>query len=281
MGPTLFGGSVSQLNILLNTILASNLVAGSVTWLYYADRLVELPFGVFSVALGTVLLPRLAARHAQAEQRDFARTLDWGLRSALLIIVPAAAGLALLAQPVLCTLFQYGAMTGEDVRMAGMALAAYAFGLIGMSLVKILTTASFARQDTRSPVRAGIAAVAVNVVLSLSLVGTFEHVGLAAATALAAFVNAALVYRALVVTGAYQAGAGWLQFLTRIAVATAAMSVAVWLLNPRLSVWLEWGVVDRATRCMGLIAIGAGIYLAMLWALGMRWRSLRTQATDE
>ncbi|MCP1328729.1 murein biosynthesis integral membrane protein MurJ, partial [Halomonas sp. 707D4] len=193
MAPALFGVSVSQINLLLDTVLASLLAAGSVSWLYYSDRLVELPLGVFGVAIGTVILPALSKRHAERSSEHFARMLDWGIRMVLLLGVPAALALVVLAEPLLITLFHYGAMTDSDIQMSAMSLRAYAVGLVAFMLIKVLAPGFFARQDTRTPVKVGIMAMVANMVFNLILIWPLAHAGLALATALSAFLNAGLL----------------------------------------------------------------------------------------
>ncbi|MBN1239094.1 MAG: murein biosynthesis integral membrane protein MurJ, partial [Gammaproteobacteria bacterium] len=165
MMPAIFGSSVAQINIMLDTLIASFLAAGSISWLYYSDRLMEFPLGVIGIAISTVILPHLAEQHARASQRAFVDTLDWALRWVLVIALPAALGLALLADPLLATIFYGGEFTADDVRMSSASLRAFAPGLLGFILVKVLASAYFARQDTRTPVRVGVVALVLNVVL--------------------------------------------------------------------------------------------------------------------
>ena len=193
MAPALFGVSVSQINLLLDTVLASLLAVGSVSWLYYSDRLVELPLGVFGVAIGTIILPALSKRHAEQSTEHFSAMLDWAIRVVLLLGVPAALALAVLAEPFLITLFHYGAMTDNDIQMAAMSLRAYAFGLVAFMLIKVLAPGFFARQDTKTPVKVGIIAMVANMLFNLLLIWPLAHAGLALATALSAFLNAGLL----------------------------------------------------------------------------------------
>ncbi len=275
MLPSLFGASISQVNVLINTLLASFLVTGSVSWLYYSDRLIEFPLGVFSVALATAILPHLSSRHARGAGESFSHALDWALRCVVVVVLPAAAGLAVLALPLMSTLFQYGAMTAHDAANAARSLAAYAPGLLGFSLVKILAPAFFARQDTRTPVRAGVISVACNVVLNLLLVGPFAHVGLAGATSIAAFVNAAILFRQLRGDGSWQPGAGWTLHLARVAGATAGMGALLLLFSPPAEAWAGWQAAERALRLGGLVATGVLAYAALLWLSGLRPQQLR------
>ena len=193
MLPAIFAVSVSQINLLVDTLIASFLVTGSVTWLYYADRMVEFPLGVFGIALATVILPALSRQHAQHAQASFSNTIDWALRLVALIALPAALGLVVLSAPILTTLFHYGAFSGHDVAMTSLSLMAYSIGLLGFIGVKVLVPGFSARQDMRTPVRIAVVAMVTNIVLNLTLVVPLAHTGLALATSLAAFVNAGLL----------------------------------------------------------------------------------------
>lgn len=270
MLPAVFGASVAQVNILIDTALASLLVTGSISWLYYADRMMEFPLGVFSIALGTVVLPSLSRAFQCADHDGYARTLDWGMKLVALVTVPAACGLAVLAGPILSTLFEYGSMGAADVAAAGGALAAYGIGLVALSFVKVLAPAYFSRQDTRTPVRVGMVAVAVNVVLNLIFIGPLAHVGLALATSLAAVVNAALLLRGLLRTGCYQPGGGWPRLLAAICVASLVMGGLLWSLTPVAALWSGFDVLGRSVRLAGLIATGAATYLLVLRLFGIR-----------
>ncbi len=280
MGPTVLGSSVMQLNLLVDTILASFLVTGSVTWLYFSDRLVEFPLGVFGIALGTVLLPRLSAEHARSEPERFSRTLDWGLRLVLLIVAPATAGLILLSLPILATLFQYGAFEAGDVRASALSLAAYSLGLFGFVLVKVLTPGYFAREDMRTPVRCAVAAVAVNLALSVGAVAAlretgYAHAGLAAATGASATVNAGLLLRGLLRRRVYRAGSGWPRLALQVAGATALMAAALAYPAVQADAWLAAGVLTRAGWLAAAVLLGAATYFAGLYALGWRLAAVR------
>ncbi len=281
MVPAIFGSSVAQINLLLDTIIASFLVSGSVSWLYYSDRLVEFPLGVFGIALATVILPSLSQRHAEADPRAFSRTLDWGLRWVFLIGTPAAVGLILLAAPMLTTLFQYGAFAAEDVEMAALSLMAYGVGLLGFMLVKVLAPGFYARQDTKTPVRIGIVAMVANMGLNLLFVVPMAiagisgpHAGLALATALAAFVNSGLLFRRLKQSGVFAAQPGWGRFVLRLLFANGAMGAALWWACAPLTEWFAWEASLRAINLAGLVALGIGVYFFALWMVGVRPRML-------
>ena len=281
MIPAIFGSSVAQINLLLDTIIASFLVSGSVSWLYYSDRLVEFPLGVFGIALATVILPSLSQKHAESDPQAFTRTLDWGIRWVFLIGTPAALGLIILAAPMLTTLFQYGAFAGDDVEMASLSLMAYGVGLLGFMLVKVLAPGFFARQDTKTPVRIGIYAMVANMGLNLLFVVPMAvagmkgpHAGLALATALAAFINAGLLFRQLRVSGVFEAQPGWKGFVARLFFANAAMALPLWWLRGPIEQWLAWGAADRALHLAGLVLLGMAIYFSALYLVGVRPRML-------
>ena len=281
MLPIIFGSSVAQLALLLDTILASLLISGSVSWLYYADRLMEFPLGIFSIAIATVILPNLSKHHAAQDSLAFSRTLDWALQLILLVCLPSAVGLFLLAEPVLTTLFQYAAFTPHDVVMAGYSLMAYAFGLLGFSLVKIAAPAYFSRQDTKTPVVIGIKALLIG--MSFNLIGVSlalrmqwqaPHLILAIGTSLGAFVNAGLLLRGLKQSGVYRSQANWGRVLLRYVLASVMMAAVLWLLCPDQEWWFAANAVQRLAHLLGIISAGIVVYFAILWILGLRPRDL-------
>ena len=274
MLPALFGSSVAQINLLLNTVLASFLVSGSVSWLYYSDRLVEFPLGIFGVALGTVILPKLSRQHADAETEGFSQTLDWALRWALLIGVPATVALIILSGPILSALFQYGAFDARDVIMSAYSLMAFTLGLIAFMLIKVLAPGFYARKDIRSPVKYGLIAVGANTVLVLILVWPLAHTGLALATSLAALLNAGLLFINLRRRHIYQPRAGWGKFLAQLTAANLAMGLVLWFGAGNLEQWLIASARDRLWHLSGLIAAGGGTYLLAALAVGIRPRQL-------
>ncbi|WP_267899215.1 MULTISPECIES: murein biosynthesis integral membrane protein MurJ [Modicisalibacter] len=275
MTPALFGVSVSQINLLLDTVLASFLASGSVSWLYYSDRLVELPLGVFGIAIGTVILPALSKRHAEQSREHFARMLDWSLRAVLLLGLPAALALAVLAEPLLVSLFHYGAMTDHDIVMASMSLRAYAVGLVAFMLIKVLAPGYFARQDTATPVKIGIVAMVANMGFNLALILPLAHAGLALATSASAFVNAGLLARGLRRRGVLVFQPGWGRYALQLLGGCGLMATGLWWFSPDWHVWLEWGVTRRAATLGALVIGGALTYFAWLAATGMRLRDFR------
>ncbi|MEM8659448.1 MAG: murein biosynthesis integral membrane protein MurJ [Pseudomonadota bacterium] len=282
MVPALFGVSVSQINLLLDTVIASFLPTGSVSWLYYSDRLAELPLGVFGIAIATVILPNLSAHRSAEREAQFSLTLDWAMRSVLLIGVPAAVALIVLAEPILTTLFQYGALTPEDVKMASLSLQAYAFGLVAFMLVKVLAPGYYARKDTATPVKIGIIAMVSNMalnvlfVLPLLYIWNVGHMGLALATSVAAFLNAGLLLRGLLRDGVYRFHPGWRGYTLRLLSATIAMLAVLMWLNPDSSDWLFWDWRRRGTEMLWICCAGGLAYVLVHAMLGTRFKHLRT-----
>jgi putative peptidoglycan lipid II flippase len=270
MVPALFGVSVSQINLLLDTLIASFLISGSISWLYYSDRLMEFPVGVLGVALGTVILPNLSRRHAEGSMEAFSHTLDWALRLNILFGLPAAVGLFLLAGPMLATLFFSSAFDQQDVKMATMSLMAYAPGLMAIMLIKVLAPGFYARQDTKTPVRIGIIAMSVNMVLNILLVFPLAHAGLALATTLSSGVNAYLLYHALRKGNIYTPTAGWAALLLRVSTASLVMAALLLWGAGDIGQWLVVSGTTRVWWLVGLIATAILVYFTMLFMLGVR-----------
>lgn len=285
MVPALFGVSVGQINLLLDTVLASFLPTGSVSWLYYSDRLAELPLGIFGIAIATVILPNLSAHRAAARESHFSGTLDWAVRWVLLIGVPSALALVLLAEPILITLFQYGKLTSNDVSMSALSLQAYSIGLVAFMLVKVLAPGFYARKDTATPVKIGIIAMVANMFMNILLavplmyLWNVGHVGLALATSLAAILNAALLLRGLLRSGFFQFQPGWVSYLWRLLFACACMVAAILWLAPEHANWLGWHWQRRVGELLLLCAAGVAVYFVALWLLGTRMSQLRAPAT--
>ena len=275
MLPALFGVSVSQINLLLDTVLASFLETGSISWLYYADRLSELPLGAFGIAIGTVILPALSRQHAGDDPKAFARTLDWAVRMVLLVGVPAALALLLLAEPLIATLFHYGAMTERDVVQAAAALRAYALGVMTFMLIKVLAPGFFARQDMKTPVKIAVTCMVFNMGFNLILIWPLAHVGLALATSLSALLNAGLLWWGLRKAGIFQAQPGWMAFSVRLVLACIAMAAVVLWLVPDVEQWFAWEWQQKALEMAVLVIAGIVAFVVMLVATGMRMRHLR------
>jgi putative peptidoglycan lipid II flippase len=272
MVPALFGVSVSQINLLLDTVLASFLPTGSISWLYYSDRLAELPLGVFGIAIATVILPTLSRQHAAESPERFAALLDWGLKMVLMIALPAALALAILAEPILVTLFQYGALGARDIDMAALSLMAYAAGLPAFMLIKVLASGFYARQDMKTPVTIGITAMVANMILNLALVLPLHHlygighVGLALATSLAAWLNAGLLLRGLLRADAYRPDAASRRELASMALAAIAMVAGLLLVLPWLDGLAGMRWLQRILHLLTVCAAGAGAYFLLLLA---------------
>lgn len=270
MGPAIFGVSVGQISLLINTIFASLLVTGSVSWLYYADRLMEFPAGLLGVALGTILLPSLARHYNNHSGEEYSRLLDWGLRMTIMLTLPAALALAILATPLIATLFHHGAFTEHDVWMTREALVAYSIGLLGLILVKVLAPGFYARQNVKTPVKIAIVTLIATQLMNLVFIIPFQHAGLALAIGLGACINAGLLYYKLRSHAIYQPQPGWLVFFGKILVALVTMGVVLWLATGTEASWLVGSVLERAIRLSGVVVAGAASYFAALWLLGFR-----------
>ena len=299
MGPTLFGSSVAQLNLLLDTVVLSLLVTGSQSWFSQSTRFLELPLGLFGVALGTVILPALSRHHVASDRGGFSRSLDWGLRITLLIALPAMVALLLLAKPLVATLYQHGRFTPFDTRMDVLAISALVCGLPAFALVKVLLPAFYARQDTKTPVRAGVASLIANMVFNFVFIALlFElwappqlktlpwlegiarvpglHTALGIASALSSWLNFVLLWHWLKRAGVYQHQPGWGVHALRVILACAAMSL---VLIAGLWWWPNWttsGIWVRIWHLAVLVAAGMGVYFAVLFAVGLRVRDLQT-----
>jgi putative peptidoglycan lipid II flippase len=286
MLPAIFGSSVAQINVLLGGIIASMLGVGKISLLYYSDRLMEFPLGLFGIALATVTLPYLSRQAANQSHDEFADTLDWSMKLVLLIAVPAAVGLIVLAEPLVATIFYGGAFTSDDVELTALALQAFAIGLVGFSYVKILAPAYFAREDTRTPVRIGLVALAVNFLLSVTLAWYLtrigfagSHAGLALAISVAALLNAYLLYVGLRRDGVVRHGRGWSWLLLRVTGANAAMWFVLDQLERPGAWWLDVSIMDRIGWLAVTIVAGALGYFVVLLILGTRLRDFRLRRT--
>ncbi|MGH8264217.1 MAG: murein biosynthesis integral membrane protein MurJ [Steroidobacteraceae bacterium] len=282
MLPVLVGSSIAQVSLLLNTNLSTHLGDGRVSWLYYANRLMEFPLGIFSIAMGTAILPALAAHHATQANERFSATLDGSLRALLVIGLPAAAGLILLAGPLVATVYGHGRFTTEDVYMTAYALWAYGVGFIGFSLVRVLVPGFYARHEMKLPVRYAVVSLVIGMAVSLALftVNAFRpipaaHVVLAGSTSLTACLNAAFLYRRLRRDGIFTPAAGWGILTLRVGAATAAMVGIVLALAGPLQQWLALDALHRALRISLVILAAVGVYGAILLASGLRWRHIR------
>ena len=281
MVPILFAVSIVQINLLIDTLIASFLKTGSISWLYFSDRLVEFPLGVFGIALATAVLPNLSEKHTQGSPEKFSDTLDWSMRLVCLIALPAALGLAMLASPLLITLFQYKEFSQNDVFMTSYSLTAYAIGLPAFIFIKVLSAGFFSRQDTKTPVKIGIIAVITNFVLNILLVLLFNrfdlgHVGLALATSLSAYLQAFLLFWKLKEIQVYQLRKKWLGFILKIIFAMIFMAGIIILGITDISVWFDWSVLERVFNLILWITISILSYFAFLWFSGLRLQNFKT-----
>jgi putative peptidoglycan lipid II flippase len=285
MLPGIFGSSVAQVSLLLDTIIASFLVTGSIAWMYYADRLVEFPMGVFSIALATVILPGLSSHHAAESRAEFSATLDWALRLTLVVVTPAAVGLLMLSGPLTATIFGYGEFGARDVQMSAYALMAYSLGLVGFSLVKVLAPGYFARQDTKTPVKVGIVALGTNMGFNLAVVVPAHFAGfvaphalLALSTGLSACLNSFLLYRGLRRQAVYQPSSRWGWLWPRVLAANGGMAAFLWWASGDWSSWPAMATSERALRAAACVAGGGAAYFALLWVAGLRPADFRSGA---
>ena len=283
MAPALFGVSVSQLNLLADSIIATFLVEGSPSWLFYSDRLVELPLGVFGVAIATVIMPGLSRQNAAQSTEKFSQTLDWAIRFVVLIALPATLALIILSEPILATLFyhQGGEMEASDILMSTYSLRAYALGLFAFMLIKVLVPGYFARQDMKTPVRIGVISIGANILMKpffvIPLVFLWElgHVGLALTTALAAYINAFLLYRGLRKQSIYTPSTVWPGLWLKYGLSNLLMVLVLSGLIHYWDQWLEWGTFDRVLRLAVVCIAGLCSYLVCLWVMGIRLRDFR------
>jgi putative peptidoglycan lipid II flippase len=268
----MFGVSIAQISLLINTIFASFLVTGSVSWLYYADRLMEFPTGVLGVALGTILLPSLSKTYADKSHDEYSTLLDWGLRLTFLLVLPAAVAFAVLSVPLVATLFKYGQFAEHDLWMTCQALVAYSVGLLGLIVIKVLAPGFYARQNIKTPVKIAVFTLFVTQLLNLLLVFGLQmhHAGLALAISLGACINAGLLFYHLRRDEIYHPKPGWIVFMTKLALALVVMAALLWVGMGDTTAWLQYRVAEKLLRLSALVAGGMATYFAVLWALGFR-----------
>lgn len=281
MLPALFGVSVSQINLLLDTVIASFLLTGAVSWLYYSDRLIEFPLGLFGIAIATVILPNLSRHHASANTARFSQTLDWSLRFVALFGIPAMAGLIVLSQPIIALLFMRGEFSQNDVLMVSYSLIAYSTGLLSYMLIKVLAPGFYARQDIKTPVRIGIIAMVANMVFNLLLAPFLSYVGLALATAMSASLNAFLLYRGLKLAGVYQLSKTSQVFLLKLVLASSLMAALLYWQTPTLAQWVQLSFTVQLWRLITLCGLAVAGYFLLLWLLGVRLRHFKANSVAE
>ena len=283
MVPGIVGSSAAQISLVLDTAIVSFLVPGSISWLFYADRMMEFPLGVFSIALATVMLPALSANHASGAMTQFSGTLDWSLRLVVVLITPATVGMLSFSGPMTAMIFGYGAFTAEHVKLTSYALMAYSWGLVAFSLVKVLVPGYYARQNTKRPVRIALIALGVTAGINLLVVlpafwlgFPIPHVLVATATCIGAGVNSLLLWRGLRAEGVLQPQPGWRSLLLRVLAANVVMGALLWWLSGDINDWMRMPFIERLWRCGGGILLGALVYFAVLYLLGLRQHHLRT-----
>ncbi len=270
MGPAVFGVSISQISLIINTIFASFLAAGSVSWLYYADRLMEFPSGVLGVAISTILLPSLSKLHVDSNPKEFSKLLDWGLRLTCMLTLPSALALGLIAVPLLSTFFQHGNFQSHDVLMTRDALVGYSVGLIGILSVKVLAPGFYARQDIKTPVKIGLITLAATQLMNLAFIGWLNHAGLALAIGLGACVNSSILLYLLLKRGIYQPEPGWAAFSAKLGAALLAMGATLWFVMGSEQHWLTTSGWTRIGHLTLLVTAGIVVYFTVLGALGFR-----------
>lgn len=277
MIPALFGVSVTQIGLLLDTLFASFLPDGSISWLYYSQQLCFFPLGVFGVALATVVLPQLSREHAKKSQENYCAALDWALRCIFVIGIPAMIGLMFLAGPLIATLFKSGRFSVNDVWMARKSLLAFSLGLPFFMLVKVLASGFYSRQNIRTPVRIAVVALVVNVVLNVVLIFPLAHAGLALASAIASLVNAGLLYYKLVKLDIFKPLPGWSRYFSRILAANAILAITLYWWVPGMEHWLEWGRLWRALQLLVWVGVGVIAYGTSLWLTGLRFSDFKVR----
>ncbi|WAH53286.1 murein biosynthesis integral membrane protein MurJ [Pseudescherichia vulneris] len=270
MGPAILGVSVSQISLIINTIFASFLASGSVSWMYYADRLMEFPSGILGVALGTILLPSLSRSFASGNHDEYCRLMDWGLRLCFLLALPSAVALGILAKPLTVSLFQYGKFTATDALMTQKALVAYSVGLMGLIVVKVLAPGFYSRQDIKTPVKIAIVTLIMTQLMNLAFIGPLKHAGLSLSIGLAACLNASLLYWQLRKQKIFTPQPGWQRFLLRLVVAVIVMAAALLGVLSVMPEWSQGTMAWRLLRLMAVVAVGAVAYFATLALLGFK-----------
>jgi len=276
--PALFGVSVTQINLLLDTLIAAALVTGSISWLYYSNRLLEFPLGLFGIGIATVILPSLSKLHTKKNTYEFRNTVEWGLKVVSLLGWPALAGLMVLAQPIVMVLFMRGEFTEQTVLNVSYALFAYLAGLISFMFIKILAPAYYARQDIKTPVKIGIKAMVANIVFNIMLAPFFGYVGLAIATTLSASLNAFLLYRGLKNQAVFSlSGQAW-WFMARIIISAGIMGAIIFVISPPFAQWLTMTKAEQLIQLAICIGVGVITYFISLVLIGIRIKDVKVQA---
>lgn len=279
--PALFGVSVTQINLLLDTLIASFLITGSISWLYYADRLLEFPLGLFGIGIATVVLPSLSKLHSKNNPQEFSATLDWGLRVVSFFGWPALAGLMVLAQPIIMVLFMRGEFSQQDVLQVSFALFAYLSGLLSFMFIKILAPGYYARQDTKTPVKIGIKAMVANMLFNLMLAPFFGYVGLAMATTLSATLNAWMLYRGLKEQNVFELSIKTIKFIAKLIISAIVMALVVYQLSSDFNTWLSMSFFEQVQQLTLCIVVGVFSYLLVVIVLGVRLSDFQVMKVDK
>ncbi len=283
--PALFGVSVTQINLLLDTLIASFLITGSISWLYYADRLLEFPLGLFGIGIATVILPSLSKLHAKKNSTEFTDTIDWGIKVICFFGLPALAGLMVLAQPIIMVLFMRGAFVEAEVIQVSYALFAYLSGLISFMFIKVLAPAYYARQDTKTPVKIAIKAMITNMVFNLMFAPLLSlwgmgYVGLAIATTLSATLNAYWLYQGLKQANVFQLSKLTIIFLSKLSFAAVVMAGVVYSLSPSFDMWLLMSFAEKVFQLLLCISAGMFCYFLMAFAFGIRVHNFKVHSSS-
>lgn len=276
MAPALFGVSVAQISLLVDNVFASFLPRGSISWLYYSDRLIYFPLGIIGVALATVVMPFLSKNHAEKDEKIFSDTLDWALRCTLFIGMPAAVGLFILSGPILSTLIHYGKFNGRDVIMTAKSLSAFAVGLPAFMLIKILASAFYSRQNIRTPVKVAAIALIANLILNAMLIFPLKHAGLALATSLSSILNAGVLWKILIKENIFNPSKKWTKTIAQLVISNGAMGLLIYFLAGRLTPWLTWSATARILHLVLIIFAGVFCYFILLGVMGVRLRHFRS-----
>ena len=275
LGPAILGSSVGQINSMIDTLYASFLPSGSIAWLYYSDRLVEFPLGIFGIGFATVILPSLSRQYIRQDQHKFCQTVDWGLRCVLLVSIPATISLLLLAEPLLATLFHRGEFTALDVVNSAKSLRAYSFSVIGIMLTKVLASAFYARKNIKTPVKISTYIILCNIVLNYILMQNFAHAGLALATSVSSVLNAVVLLVILCENKSYTPQSGWAKFFMQLAISNAAMAGCIFLITAKLGDWFSFSTKIQFSM-LSLIVVGMTcIYITLLYLGGMRLKDFK------
>lgn len=280
MIPALFGVSIAQISILIDNVFASFLQSGSISWLYYSDRLIYFPLGVIGVALATVVMPHLSKQHATQNHAVFSKTLEWALKCTLLIGIPSALGLFVLAKPILMTILHYGKFNYFDVIMTAKSLCAYAIGLPAFMLIKILASAFYSKQNIKTPVKIAGIALLLNILLNFILIHPLKHAGLALSTSIAASANALILFFMLIHLDIYRPSKAWVKIIVTLVLANVVLGVFLSVFGGDITLWLSRSVVEKILHLLALLIGGVALYFAVLRLSGIRWQDFKTAEWD-